>query len=125
MPARLIDSFGTTGALTEIFSDDAVLAAMLRFEVTLAQAQASLGMIPQSAAAAIAKVERIDPGSLAEDARRDASLTIPFVKALVERVRPIDPAAAEWAHWGSTSQDVLDTALVLLLRDARQIIAKD
>jgi 3-carboxy-cis,cis-muconate cycloisomerase len=122
MPARLIDSFGATGALAEVFSDQAVLAAMLRFETALAQSQAALGIIPQRAAGAIAKVKAIPAGSLAEDARRNATLAIPFAKALKEQA---GAAAAEWVHWGATSQDVLDTALVLLLRDARRILAKD
>jgi len=125
MAARLIDSFATTGALAEVFSDAGVLAAMLRFEAALAQAQARLGMIPRSAAGAIAKVDRIDLASLAEEARRSASLAIPFVKALTGRVRQIDAEAAGFVHWGATSQDVLDTALVLLLRDARQILTRD
>lgn len=125
MPAPLIDSFATTGVLAEQFSDAAVLGAMLRFESALARAQARLGMIPHTAADAIAQVDRIDAGSLADEARRSASLAIPFVKALTEAVGRIDPAAAGFVHWGATSQDVLDTALVLLLRDARHWLAHD
>jgi 3-carboxy-cis,cis-muconate cycloisomerase len=125
MPARLIDGFSTSSAMAEVFSDASVLQAMLRFETALARAQARLGMIPESAAAAIARVERIDAGDLAEEARQSASLAIPFVKALTARVREIDEAAAGFVHWGATSQDVLDTALILMLRDARRILAAD
>lgn len=125
MPAPLIDSFATTGALADRFSDTAVLEALLRFECALAKAQARLGMIPHSAADAIAQAEPIDAGSLAEEARRSASLAIPFVKALTEAVGRIDPASAGFVHWGATSQDALDTALVLLLRDARELLARD
>jgi 3-carboxy-cis,cis-muconate cycloisomerase len=125
MPSRLIDSFATTSALADAFSDSAVLDAMLHFEAALAQAQARMGMIPQSAADAIAKADPPDSASLAEEARRSATLAIPFVAALTERVRGIDSDAAGFVHWGATSQDLLDTALVLLLREARQILIRD
>jgi 3-carboxy-cis,cis-muconate cycloisomerase len=125
MPSRLIESFATTTALDDAFSDGAVLGAMLRFEVALARAQARLGMIPQSAADAIANAGRPDAATLAEEARQSATLAIPFLKALTEQVRRIDPDAAGFVHGGATSQDVLDTALVLLLRKARQGLIKD
>ena len=50
---------------------------------------------------------------------------IPLVKALRERVHLVDPASATYVHWGATSQDVTDTALVLLLEQARAPIAAD
>jgi 3-carboxy-cis,cis-muconate cycloisomerase len=123
--ARLIDNFATTDALAEAFSDDAVLQAMLRFEIALAKAQARLDIIPRSAARAIAGIDRIDPQSLAEQARESASVAVPFVKALTERVREIDAGAADFVHFGATSQDVLDTTLILLLGVARRILAQD
>ena len=125
MSIRLIDGFATTAALAEVFSDAEILRAMLRFEVALAAAQARLKMIPQSAAAQICKIQSIEASSLAEDARASATLAVPFVKALAERVREIDPGAAAFVHWGATSQDLLDTALILLLRNAREILSED
>jgi 3-carboxy-cis,cis-muconate cycloisomerase len=121
MPARLIDSFATTDALAEVFSDDAVIGAMLRFEVALARSQARLGMIPQSAADAIGRVSHLDAGTLAVDARASATPAIPFVKTLNAHVG----GPADFVHYGATSQDLLDTTLVLLLRDAREVLAKD
>jgi len=125
MSYRLIDGFGSTTALSAVFSDAAVIGAMLRFESALAAAQARLDMVPQSAAAAIANADEIDAASLAEEARSSASLAIPFVKALTERVLETDPDAAGFVHWGATSQDVLDTTLILLLREARQVLTED
>jgi 3-carboxy-cis,cis-muconate cycloisomerase len=122
MPARLIDSFSTTGALADVFSDRAVLAAMLQFEAALARTQAGLGMIPQAAADAIVHAECPDAGSLSEEARASATLAIPFLKALASR---LDPDAAAFLHHGATSQDLLDTTLVLLLREARRVLALD
>src|SRR5215469_3423358 len=122
MSSRLIDGFATTAVLADVFSDAAVLAAMLRFEIALAGAQASLGIIPLSAADAIAKIDHVDGVRLAADARDSATLAIPFVKELTDRVSHIDADAAGFVHWGATSQDLLDTALILLLRDARRIL---
>jgi 3-carboxy-cis,cis-muconate cycloisomerase len=125
MASRLIDNFATTDALADVFSDAAVLDAMLRFEIALARAQARLGIIPQHAADAIAKSGLPDTGGLAAEARRSATLAIPFVKSLTARIAQTDPDAARFVHWGATSQDVLDTALVLLLRRARPVLEQD
>jgi 3-carboxy-cis,cis-muconate cycloisomerase len=122
MPSRLIDAFATTSTLAEVFSDASVLAAMLRFEAALAHCQARLGVIPASAAEAIAAVDCLSAGSFAEEARQSATLAIPFVTALRSRV---GAEAAEFVHYGTTSQDVLDTALVLMLREARRFLAQD
>jgi 3-carboxy-cis,cis-muconate cycloisomerase len=125
MSARLIDGFATTAALASVFSDTAMLDCLLRFEAALANAQVRLGMIPRAAADAIGKIHDLDAHSLAEQARDSATLAVPFVKALIGRVRQIDPDAADFVHWGATSQDLLDTALILAIRNARQILSHD
>ena len=128
MAARLIESLATTDAFAELFSDASVLEAMLEFEAALARAQAHVGMVPRVAADAItaaAKPEGFDPVQLAKDGLRAGALPIPLVKALTERVRASDPAAAGFVHWGATSQDVADTALVLLLKRAQPILESD
>ena len=128
MPARLIDSLATTDALAELFSDQSVLQAMLDFEVALARAEASVGVIPKSAAGGIAaagKAEGFDIASLVRDTLSNVTPGVPLAKALTERVRAKDPEAAGFVHWGATSQDVADTALTLLLKRARPILAAD
>jgi 3-carboxy-cis,cis-muconate cycloisomerase len=128
MAARLIDSLATTEKLAKLFSDAAVLQAMLDFEVALARAEARLGIIPQAAAdaiAAAAKPDSFDPVQLAKDALVAGALPIPFVKALTELVRARDSSTAGFVHWGATSQDVADTALVLLLKRARPVLEAD
>ena len=125
---RLIDSLATTDALAGVFSDASVLQAMLDFEVALARVQARAGVIPSSAAnaiAATARVEAFDAEAIARGARQAATPSVPFVAALVDLVRAADPAAATYVHWGATSQDVADTALVLLLMRARPLLAAD
>ena len=122
MAVRLIESLATTEPLADLFSDQSVLRAMLDFEVALARAQAHLKIVPRSAAKAIAaaaKVEAFDAAALTGAALRAGTPIIPFVKALTEHVRAIDSTAAGFVHWGATSQDVADTALVLLLKRAQ------
>jgi 3-carboxy-cis,cis-muconate cycloisomerase len=127
MSARLIEALATTGPLADLFSDESVLRAMLQFEVTLAKAQARVGVIPKSAATVIAAAQTsdFDISELARNTLRAGTPAIPFVKALTEIVRRNDAAAAGFVHWGATSQDVADTALVLLLERAQPILAKD
>ena len=128
MPVRLIDSLATTEPLAQIFSDQQVLQAMLDFESALARAEARLNVIPPGAAEAIgsaAKADGFDLAALSRETLRAGTPAIPIVKALTERVRSIDPDAARFVHWGATSQDVTDTALILLLRRARGILAQD
>jgi 3-carboxy-cis,cis-muconate cycloisomerase len=126
--ARLIDGLATTGALANLFSDESVLQAALAFEVALARAEAGLGIIPQAAADAIERAARtsdFDVAKLAHDALRAGTVSIPLVKALTAHVRVTDSAASCFVHWGATSQDVADTALMLLIKQAQPIISAD
>lgn len=94
---------------------------MLRFEAALAMATAAAGLIPKRAASVIVTAcdaSLYDPAPLGEAARRTATLTVPLVKALTQEVARRDPKAADYVHWGATSQDVLDTAMVLQLGEA-------
>jgi 3-carboxy-cis,cis-muconate cycloisomerase len=125
---RLIDSLATTPAMAEIFSDSSILQAMLGFEAALARAEARVGVIPQAAAEMItrlARAEAFDPSQLATLSLRAGTMSIPLVKALTDRVRSVDPESAKFVHWGATSQDVADTAMVLLLRRASATLALD
>ncbi len=127
-PVRLIDSLASTDAMSEVFSDGSVLRAMLDFEAALARAEGRLSVIPAAAASAIEKVAKDFPignVNISREAMRAGTPAIPFVKLLTERVRASDPTAAGFVHWGATSQDVTDTALVLLLDKARTIFAAD
>jgi 3-carboxy-cis,cis-muconate cycloisomerase len=124
----LIDYLATTDALSEVFSDRAVLQAMLDFEAALAAAEARLGIIPQRAAdviRAVARAERFDAEAIAREGRSHATASIPLVRALTVYVTEKDPDSARFVHWGATSQDVADTALVLLLKRAEPILARD
>ncbi|MBO3672952.1 3-carboxy-cis,cis-muconate cycloisomerase [Acinetobacter soli] len=113
--------------VTEIFSDRALVKYMIETEVALAQAQAAVGVIPQSAADIITfatqdAVEKIDFQSLAIATGLAGNIAIPFVKQLTSIVKQVDEEASRYVHWGATSQDILDTACVLQSRDALVIV---
>jgi 3-carboxy-cis,cis-muconate cycloisomerase len=128
MAVRLIDSLATTGPLAELFSDDSVLRAMLAFEAALARVEGKLGIIPRSAAQAISAAGRsanLDASAIAAETPQSGTPAIPFLRALTENVRAQNAVAAGFVHWGATSQDLCDTALVLLLQKAQQIFEAD
>jgi|CXWL01.1.fsa_nt_gi 3-carboxy-cis,cis-muconate cycloisomerase len=102
-------------------SDTKLLAAMARFEGALALASARAGVVPEAAARTIAEVAagaRFNAAALAPAARRASTLAIPFVKQLTEKVAAVSPEAARYVHFGATSQDVIDTGVVLCLGPA-------
>jgi len=125
MSVSIFDSFLTTPDAIAAFDDAAIVGAMFRFEAALARAQAEQGLIPAAASSAIAgvcKAELYDIPALITAGRRAGSLAIPLVKELTKTVALYDEAAARHVHWGSTSQDVIDTAMVLVTRDALQLL---
>jgi len=112
----------------QIFSDRSRLQAMLDFESALARAEARTGVIPASAAAPIVakcKPELFDCEELARAAAKSGNLAIPLVKQLTKLVSDADPEAARFVHWGATSQDVIDTGLVLQLRAALSVVERE
>lgn len=125
MPAAVFDRFLSTPVMAETFGAPALLQGMLDFEAALARAQAAEGVIPGAAAAPIAaacRVEHFDLDAIVEAGTVAGTLAIPLVRALTARVATVDPAAAGCVHWGSTSQDVIDTAMVLATRRALALI---
>lgn len=110
-----------SGAITEYFSDEQVVQGMLDFEAALAQAQARCQVIPSSAVAPITgacRYQHLDFPSLAAAAANAGNLAIPLVKQLTQYVKTQDQDAARYVHWGATSQDAIDTGMILQLRAA-------
>ncbi len=125
MSVSIFDSFLTTPDMIAAFDDAAIVGAMFRFEAALARAQAEEGLIPPAAASAIAgacHAPLYDIPALIHAGRRAGSLAIPLVKELTRTVALYDEGAARHVHWGSTSQDVIDTAMVLVTREALQLL---
>ena len=124
MTELLAPAWAATGA-GALVDDHALLTAMLDVEVALAEAQAELGVIPEEAAKAIraaAVPANLDPAAIAEGVRETANPVVAFVAGLTAAV---DPAAAEYVHRGSTSQDILDTALMLLCASTLDRVERD
>lgn len=114
--------------VNELFTNEAVIDAMLRFESALAKAQAKHNIIPLSAATIIeknCKVEKINIEQLIEEAANDGNINIPLVKQLTSVVKKENDEASGYIHFGATSQDVIDTALMMQLRSAVKLIAED
>ena len=125
MSAGLFDRFLSTPEAVAVFSEAAIVGHMLAFEAALARAQAAEGIVPAAAAAAIALACRaapIDLDALVADGSVAGTLAIPLVRQLTAKVAQSDAEAAGYVHWGSTSQDVIDTAMVLATRDALAVI---
>jgi 3-carboxy-cis,cis-muconate cycloisomerase len=118
---ELLDPLFGAKEIDQIFADTARVQRMLDFEAALARAEAKVGVIPRSAAAPIGakcRAELFDLNKLAQDAATAGNLAIPLVKQLTALVRKEDAEAARYVHLGATSQDVIDTGLVLQLRKA-------
>jgi 3-carboxy-cis,cis-muconate cycloisomerase len=104
--------------------DEAWLRAMVDVEAALARAQARLGIVPDSAAKAISAVSasQLDIVQLAVDSRGAANPVVAFVPALMKLV---PPEVAEHVHRGSTSQDILDSATMLVVQRVRTLLLAD
>jgi 3-carboxy-cis,cis-muconate cycloisomerase len=127
-PVHLLDPLFTTDAMRDVFSDRLRLQRMLDFEAALARALAAVGIAPASAVAPIAsqcRADLFDLPLLARAAVLAGNLAIPMVKSLTELVAKADPDAATFVHWGATSQDAIDTGLVLQLRDGFDLLDDD
>jgi 3-carboxy-cis,cis-muconate cycloisomerase len=124
----LFDTLLSTPDMIAAFDDAALVQAMLDFEAALATAQADEGLLPRPAARAIAaacRADRFDIPSLATAGRRSGTLAVPLVKELTRLVAETDSEASTLVHWGSTSQDVQDSAMVLVTRAALRLLDAD
>src|SRR3569623_3268416 len=110
--------------MRDIFSDTALVARYVEVEVALAKAAARAGVIPSEAAAEIAK--RADAASLDGDVlRKETDLVgYPILPVAHQLVRQCGEAG-RYVHWGATTQDIMDTAVVLQMRDALKIVGDD
>jgi 3-carboxy-cis,cis-muconate cycloisomerase len=130
MPSSIIDSnyykdmFGTA-EMRAIFSDEARLQAWIDTEIALAKAQVQLGIVPKGVDVAIEKAGKIENLNVAEmksDFDRVGFPILPFVKQLN---KACDAETARWVHYGATTQDILDTGMVLQIKKGLEIIEKE
>ena len=108
--------FGTD-PMRRVFTDEGRLQAMLDVEAALARVEARLGIVPAEAAEAITRAAKVDRLSLDELAASTRIVGYPVVGLVKALGRAAGGDAARYVHWGATTQDILDTALVLQIRD--------
>ncbi|WP_443190117.1 adenylosuccinate lyase [Pseudomonas indica] len=114
----------TTEELRSIFSEENRVQKWLDFEVALAKTQAELGILPKDSADVIAskaRIELIDLNRMAMDIRQMKHSLVPFLKQLQAQIGE----SGEWLHYGVTTQDVIDTGLVLQLKEAHALYLRD
>ncbi len=115
-----------TGDAGRLFSDSAAIRAMLLVEGALAKVQGSLGVIPELSAAAIHRASmeiQLDPGAITQVTGQNGVAVPGLVAAF--RAEMNAPEHAQFVHWGATSQDIIDTALMLRLRQALTLAEAD
>ena len=128
MTSLLTQQLFSTPAMSEVFGDRARIQAMLDAEAALARAQASVGLIPEAAVAPIAgacDAALYDPEALGQATAITGNPAIPLVAALTKRVAEQHPDAALWVHYGATSQDIIDTGMVLQARAGLGLISAE
>jgi 3-carboxy-cis,cis-muconate cycloisomerase len=126
--ARLLDPLFTTEAMRQVFSDRRMLQGMLDFESALARALVATGHAPAGILPAFEKVcvaDSYDAQAIAQAATLSGNLAIPLLKELTARIERADKSAAPFVHFGATSQDAIDTGLVLQIREGLQLIDSD
>ncbi|BAU74523.1 3-carboxy-cis,cis-muconate cycloisomerase [Metapseudomonas furukawaii] len=125
---QLFDTYFTAPAMRAIFCDQGRVQGMLDFEAALARAEARVGLIPREAVAPIeaaCRAELYDFSALAVAIATAGNSAIPLVKALGKRIAAASPEAERYVHLGATSQDAMDSGLVLQLRAALNLIEAD
>ncbi|MDI3469612.1 MAG: 3-carboxy-cis,cis-muconate cycloisomerase [Pseudolabrys sp.] len=130
MPSTYLDSavfrdIFTTPAMRAVWSDENRVQKYLDFEAALARAQAKLGIIPKNAATEIVrncKADKFDFALLKEKTERIGYPVLPVVQQLVALCKG---KLGEWSHWGATTQDITDTATILQIREALDLIGAE
>lgn len=117
------DAFGTP-RMREVFSDYALISRYAEVEIALAKAEARCGVIPQEAADEIARltdVSKLDFDLLRHETDIVGYPILPLVHQMVKQCGE----AGRYVHWGATTQDIMDTAVILQVRDGLAIIEQD
>ena len=122
--SQLFGDLYSTAEMRAIFSDKGTAERYLQVERALATVQADLGIIPAEAAAAInetAHLDKLDWQAWIAGVANAGVPTIPMVRQIVAAVGKL----GQWAHYGATTQDVMDTAVILQIRDALVMVERD
>src|SRR5438093_9098150 len=129
LSSRLFGDMFGTAAMRAVFGELAFLARCAEVEAALARAQARIGIVPEEAAGAIsaaaasvaANPASLDLARLQRETETVGYPILPLVRQLAERAGE----GGRWLHWGATTQDIMDTAVVLQIRDGLRLIETD
>jgi 3-carboxy-cis,cis-muconate cycloisomerase len=127
-PSALMTPLVASAAMRAVMDDRAHLQRMLNFEAALARAEAAVAAIPAGCVGPISgacKAEHYDLAALGEAAVRAGNIAAPLIAALTEAVAKTDAEAARFVHWGASEQDLIDSALMLQLRAAIDVLITD
>jgi 3-carboxy-cis,cis-muconate cycloisomerase len=117
------DAFGTP-RMRKVFSDRALISRYVEVEIALAKAEAACGVIPAEAAEAITR--QADAAALDFDLLRQETDNVGYpILPLVHQLAQQCGDAGRYVHWGATTQDIMDTAVVLQLRDGLKLVEDD
>lgn len=114
----------TTEDMAALFLPEAHVQKMLTFEAALARAEARAGMIPVEASDAIeavCRIELFDVDAIYREAAVAGTPAIPLVRMLTRHVADVGQS---YVHWGATSQDAIDTALMLQMREGLDLLVE-
>ncbi len=130
MPATALDSLifrdiFSTPEMRQVFSDEARTGYYLEIEAALARAQAKLGIIPENAMREIVSKCRIENIDLARLKQQTERIGYPILGVVQQIVGLCKDGLGEWCHWGATTQDITDTAAIMQIRAALELVEKD
>ncbi|GAB2561715.1 hypothetical protein GCM10027167_81020 [Nocardia heshunensis] len=124
----LLAPVGVGTPVESLLGDDAWIEAMVEVEQALVRAQTTLGMVPDSVAGHLAIAVReheFDAREIAQASRGAANPVVTFVERLHDAVADVDPVSANYVHYGSTSQDILDTATMVIAARVLGVVIAD
>jgi 3-carboxy-cis,cis-muconate cycloisomerase len=130
MPATALDSaifrdIFSTEEMRGVFSDETRVGYYLDIERALARVQARLGIIPEQAAREIEQKARIENIDLARLKQQTERIGYPILGVVQQIVGLCSKGLGEWCHWGATTQDITDTATIMQIRAALDLVEKD
>jgi 3-carboxy-cis,cis-muconate cycloisomerase len=115
----------STADMRRVFSDQARIACYLEIEAALARVQARLGIIPNEAAEEIVRQCRIENIDLIRLKQQTERIGYPILGVVQQIVALCADGLGEWCHWGATTQDITDTAAILQVRAALELVERD
>jgi len=125
LASGLFQDMFSTREMREIFSDRNMVQKWIDVEVALAEAEAELGVIPKEAAAEIRKKGKVENFSLEEIGKGILATWHPIVPLVRQFESLCEKPWGEYIHWGATTQDIMDTGMMLQVREALQVVERD